>query len=155
MRIPSDMTLARRINSECDANPPELPKSVVVREPVPKIPEYAPKGPSRDQGTTIPAYTVMALKRILMDYGPDNVMLVAVPGGSNTVRSTRPDLFFARAFAGDFSKSFHFVDLSETCALSPEMWGTGGGGHPNLKGYQKLQSCFLASDEIMKFSVRE
>ena len=84
-----------------------------------------------------------------------NVMLVAVPGGSNTVRSTRPDLFFARAFAGDFSKSFHFVDLSETCALSPEMWGTGGGGHPNIKGYLKLQSCFLASDEIMKFSVRE
>jgi hypothetical protein len=154
MRIPYDSALARRINSECDANPPELLTSKVAEEPASKVPEYIVKGPSRDQGTTIPAYTVTALKRILTDYGPDNVMLVAVPGGSNTVRATRPDLFFTHVFAGDFKSMFHFVDLSETCVLTPEMWGTGGGGHPNVEGYRKLQSCFLANAAIVNFSIR-
>jgi hypothetical protein len=154
MRIPYDITLARRINSECDANPPELPKPMVTQQPAPNVPEYTAKGPSRDQGTTIPAYTVTALKRILTDYGADNVMLVAVPGGSNTVRATRPDLFFAHVLAGEFKSMFHFVDLSESCVLTPEMWGTGGGGHPNVEGYRKLQSCFLANTAIVNFAIR-
>ena len=159
MRLPSFLPLARRINSECDANPPAQKQAAAVErwsvvQQATASQQDQPAGPSRDQGTIIPAYTVAALRTILSAYGAENVLLVAVPGGGNTIRATQPQAFFARVFAGEFASPVQIVDLSESCDMPPRLWGRGGGGHPTPEGYRKLQSCLLESEAVISFAIR-
>lgn len=159
-RAPTSFTIARRINSECDANPPEhqrqsfLVSEAHAAERPGIVGSDEGAAPSKDQGTTIPAYTVNALRKILNAYGVENVLLVAVPGGGNSIRSIRPHVFFSRIFKDEFARPVPFVDLSESCEMPPGLWGNGGGGHPNPGGYRKLQSCLMGSETIMNFAVQ-
>jgi len=106
----------------------------------------------------IPAYTINALEKILQLYGPENVLLVAIPGGANLIRDMQPEVIFNRALGNKFKSPIQFVDMSETCDMTG-LWapraGTGPGrgwGHPTVEGYLTLQKCFLTNDRVIEFS---
>jgi len=108
--------------------------------------------------TTIPTYTLDALEKILRLYGPENVLLVGIPGGDYSIRQLQTEAVFRKAFDNKFESTFKFVDISESCEMNG-LWaprpGKGpkrGWGHPTSDGYLKLQSCFFENKEIQKFT---
>lgn len=174
IRVDSMLSIVRRINSECDANPSDEPAQGVQPVQVAKAPvlnqnakgdalnqsteaaksDHRVKGPSLDQGAMIPAYTVIALEKVLRQYGVENVLLVMIPGGGNSFQAIRPQDFFAMKIGKEFDSPIRFVDISESCSMPQELWGRNGGGHPTAEGYQKLQSCVFASKEFIQFATQ-
>ena len=107
----------------------------------------------------IPKYTIQAIMQIMQLYGPENLLMVAIPGGVQSVQATQFGPVMKRVL-GESHQAFNFIDISESCNLSG-MWaprpGAGpkrGWGHPTAEGYLKLQECFLSNNQIMKFATQ-
>lgn len=104
----------------------------------------------------IPAYTIHALEKVLQLYGSENVLLVAIPGGANSIRGMQTESVFRRAFDKKFNSPIQFVDISESCKITwapkPGKGPGRGWGHPTAEGYLQLSACFLSNKEIMEFA---
>ena len=133
LRINSTDSLANRINSECEAK--TYSRSGVTVEAI-----------------TIPNYTVNSLRKILHAYGTENVLMVLIPGGMRVFKELQPKPFLDNRYKGEFESGINYVDISESCAMPPELWSKVG--HPVKEGYLKLQSCFLSNKEIMQFAIK-
>jgi hypothetical protein len=107
--------------------------------------------------TLIPNYTIDALEKILRLYGPENVLLVGIPGGGHSINQLQTETIFRKKLDNKFETILKFVDISESCEMNG-LWaprpGKGpkrGWGHPTPEGYLKLQSCFLENKKIQEF----
>lgn len=136
IRLDPSTSLGRIISGECD-------------------PQNAASSTSIAQGLTIPSYTVEAYRKLLRLYGPENVMMLMIPGGTSSFNKLQPQQFFGEIFKDEIGSQLHFVDISESCDMPVHMWSRGGIGHPTPEGYKKLQSCVLANDAIMRFSTSQ
>ena len=163
-RLKVDWWLARRYNTECAMR--EQSESALTARDVPRsvptsLSDQDPLSPTLVEplNDLIPRYTISALEKILRLYGTENVLLVAIPGGSHSIRSMQPEAAFNHLLGRQFKSPIQFVDLSESCDMPRELWAprVGGGprkgwGHPTAEGYLKLQSCIMSSNRIMEFS---
>jgi hypothetical protein len=140
---------------------PSAAQSPSPAQPVASAPQPVASSPSTSAppAVGIPSYTITALEKILRLYGPENVLLVTVPGGGLSLPAMRHEAVFNELLGGKFKSPLQYADLSVSCHMPRELWaprlGPGprkGYGHPTAEGYLKLQSCILGSETVMAFS---